>query len=230
MDPSSLANLGSGWTAYVPELALAAALAWGAGLRLYFVVFLFGLASWLGYWTLPTHLAFLSHPLVLMAAGFMMVVEMFADKLPFLDTIWDAVHTFIRIPAGAGLAAAVFGDSGTAIAAAAAILGGGLTATTHFSKAGTRAAVNTSPEPVSNTVMSTGEDLLVLGGSLLSVYAPLVFLVLIAVFVIAALVLLRWVILGARRMFRRDDGSRDPPRPEPGPVFPDTRQRTPRGD
>ena len=225
MNPSTLADLGTGWMSYVPELALAAALAWGAGLRLYFVVFLFGLASWLGYWELPSHLSFLAHPLVLAASGFMMIVEMFADKLPILDTIWDAVHTFIRIPAGAGLAAAVFGDSGTAIAAAAAILGGGLTATTHFSKAGTRAAVNTSPEPVSNTLVSTGEDLLVLGGSLLSVYAPVVFLVLMVVFVIAALVLLRWVIIGASRLFGRDDGTKDPPRPEAGPVFPDTRRQ-----
>ena len=203
MDPAHIADLGSGWTAWIPELALAAALAWGAGLRLYFVVFLFGLASWLGYWELPTHLAFLSHPLVLAAAGFMMIVELFADKLPFLDTIWDAVHTFIRIPAGAGLAAAVFGDSGTAIAAAAAILGGGLTATTHFSKTGTRAAINTSPEPVSNMLVSTGEDLLVFTGSLIAVYAPLVFLVLIGVFLIAALLLLRWLIVSGRKLFRR---------------------------
>ena len=203
MDPANLANLGTGWTAWIPELALAAALAWGAGLRLYFVVFLFGLASWLGYWELPTHLAFLAHPLVLAASGFMMIVELFADKLPFLDTVWDAVHTFIRIPAGAGLAAAVFGDSGTAMAAAAAILGGSLTATTHFSKATTRAAINTSPEPVSNPLMSAAEDLLVFVGSLTAVYAPLVFLVLIAVFVMASLVLLRWAFVNGRRLFRR---------------------------
>ena len=219
MDPTPVATLGTGWMAHVPELALAAALAWGAGLRLYFVVFLFGLASWLGYWTLPTHLEFLSHPVVLAAAGFMMIVELFADKLPFLDTIWDAVHTFIRIPAGAGLAAAVFGDAGPAVTAAAALLGGSLTATTHFSKAGTRAALNTSPEPVSNTLMSTGEDLLVFVGSLIAVYAPLLFLVLIAVFVIASLLLLRWAFVKGRQLFRRplrqtrQSGSGSPDRP-----------------
>lgn len=206
MDATTVTSLGTGWMAHVPEIALAAALAWGAGLRLYFVIFLFGLASWLGYWDLPTHLEFLAHPLVLAAAGFMMVVELFADKLPYLDSIWDAVHTFIRIPAGAALAAAVFGDSGTAVAAAAAILGGGLTATTHFSKAGTRAAVNTSPEPVSNTLVSTGEDVLVFLGSLLAVNAPLVFLILLAVFLIASLILLRWVVVKGRRLVGRVSG------------------------
>ncbi len=202
-DPSWIDALGQGWSAHVPALALAAALAWGAGLRLYFVIFLFGLASRLGYWPLPEHLAFLSHPLVLVSAAFMMVVELFADKLPYLDTIWDAVHTFIRIPAGAALAAAVFGDSGTAVAAAAAILGGSLTATTHFSKAGARAASNTSPEPFSNLLLSTIEDVAVFVGSLLAVHAPLVFLVLLAAFLLTALVLLRWLIRGARRLLDR---------------------------
>ena len=220
-EPSWVAALGSGWSAHLPDLALAAALAWGAGLRLYFVVFLFGIAARLGYWDLPTHLELLTHPLVLAASGFMMIVELFADKLPFLDTIWDAVHTFIRIPAGAALAAAVFSDSGPAIAATAAILGGGLTATTHFSKAGTRAAANTSPEPFSNAILSAGEDIAVFVGSVLAVNSPLVFLVLLAAFLIAALVLLRWIIRGARRVFGGrgggDEGDEPPLRP-PSPI------------
>lgn len=188
---------------HLPELALAGALAWGAGVRLYLVVFLFGLASHFGYWQLPEHLAALAHPLVLFAAGFMTVVELFADKLPFLDTVWDAVHTFIRIPAGAALAAAVFGDSGAAIAAAAAILGGGVTATTHFSKAGTRAAVNTSPEPFSNVALSLAEDAAVLGGSWLAMTQPALFLVLLVLFVVGALLLLRWLARHARRLVGR---------------------------
>ena len=185
---------------HAPELALAGALAWGAGLRLYLVVFLFGMASWLGYWPLPDHLQSLGHPLVLFASGFMTVVELFADKLPWLDSAWDAVHTFIRIPAGAALAAAVFGDSGAAIALAAALLGGTLTATTHFSKAGTRAVANASPEPFSNAALSVTEDALVVGGSFLAVSAPLVFLGLLAVFIIGALTMLRWLIRGAKRI------------------------------
>jgi len=190
---------------HVPELALAGALAWGAGIRLYLVVFLFGFASSLGYWQLPEHLALLAHPLVLFAAGFMTIVELFADKLPFLDTIWDAIHTFIRIPAGAALAAGVFGDSGAAITLAAALLGGTLTATTHFSKASTRAVVNTSPEPFSNVALSFTEDALVAGGSWLAVSQPLVFLVALALFVLTALVMLRWIIRGARRLMQRPD-------------------------
>ncbi|MGH8669020.1 MAG: DUF4126 domain-containing protein, partial [Burkholderiales bacterium] len=96
----------------LPELAVAAALAWGAGLRAYAVIFLVGLAGTLGWVELPQHLRLLEHPLVLGASGFMTAVEFFADKLPWLDSVWDAVHSFIRIPAGAALAAAVFGDSG----------------------------------------------------------------------------------------------------------------------
>ena len=190
---------------HVPELALAGALAWGAGIRLYLVVFIFGLASSLGYWQLPEHLALLAHPLVLFAAGFMTIVELFADKLPLLDTIWDAIHTFIRIPAGAALAAGVFGDSGAAITLAAALLGGTLTATTHFSKASTRAVVNTSPEPFSNVALSFVEDGLVAGGSWLAVSQPLVFLVALSLFVLTALLMLRWIIRGAKRLMRRPD-------------------------
>ena len=190
---------------HIPELALAGALAWGAGLRLYLVVFLFGMAAFLGYWELPEHLALLAHPLVLFASGFMTIVELFADKLPLLDTIWDAIHTFIRIPAGAALAASVFGDSGAAVTLAAALLGGTLTATTHFSKASTRAVVNTSPEPFSNAAVSFTEDALVAGGSWLAVAQPTAFLVILAIFVLAALLMLRWIIRGAQRLLRRAD-------------------------
>ena len=188
---------------HAPELALAGALAWGAGLRLYLVAFLFGMASWLGYWELPTHLQPLAHPLVLVVSGFMTIVELFADKLPWLDSIWDAVHTVIRIPAGAAMAAGVFGDSGAAVAMAAALLGGSLTATTHFSKAGARAIANTTPEPASNVALSLTEDAAVVGGSVLAVNAPLVFLGLLALFVITALVMLRWLIRGAKRILGR---------------------------
>ncbi len=203
---------------HVPELALAAALAWGAGIRLYLVVFIFGLASWLGYWELPEHLAVLAHPLVLFASGFMTAVELLADKLPLLDTAWDAMHTFIRIPAGAALAASVFGDSGAAVAMAAALLGGTLTATTHFSKAGTRATVNASPEPFSNVALSLAEDVLVAAGSWLAVNLPLLFLGILAVFLVGALLMLRWVIRGARRLLSRPEeeaapGTTGPRRP-----------------
>jgi len=196
---------------HVPDLALAAALAWGAGLRLYLVVFLFGLANLGGVWPLPEHLHVLSHPAVLAASGFMAFVELFADKLPWLDSVWDALHTLIRIPAGAALAAAVFGDAGAGTATAMALLGGSLTATTHFAKAGTRAAVNTSPEPFSNVAVSLTEDALVVGGAWMATQYPLLFLGLIALFVLIAVLLLGLLVRGARRMFRRTAPAEDRP-------------------
>ncbi|MFT3804189.1 MAG: DUF4126 domain-containing protein [Burkholderiaceae bacterium] len=191
------------WIPYLPDVAMAAALAWGAGLRLYLVVFALGLAASLGWIGLPDHLALLAHPVVIGAAGFMALMELFADKLPWLDSIWDVVQTFIRIPAGAALAGAVFGDSGAAMTAAAALLGGTLTATTHFAKAGTRAVVNTSPEPASNVLVSSAEDGVVLGGLWLALANPLVFLVLLALFFIGAAIAIAisWRML--KRLFAR---------------------------
>ena len=197
---------------HLPELALAGALAWGAGLRLYLVVFGLGLAGRLGWLPLPEHLSLLTNPMVVGAAGFMAAVELFADKLPFLDTLWDGLQTFVRIPAGAALAAGVFGDSGAGIALAAALLGGSVTAATHFSKAGVRAAANTSPEPFSNLGLSLAEAAMVVGGGWLAHAFPALFLVLLAVFLVAAVLLAVWLLRGARRLFRGPAaGSRDSP-------------------
>ena len=175
-----------GLASYLPDLAIAAALAWGSGLRAYAVIFATGLAGALGWVELPGHLDVLQHPLVLGAAGFMTCVELFADKLPWLDSVWDAIHSFIRIPAGAALAAAVFGDAGTAVAIAAAILGGSLTAAVHAAKAGTRAALNASPEPFSNWAASLTEDAVVPAGLWVAFTHPALFFVLLAVFLAAA--------------------------------------------
>ena len=186
---------------HLPDLALAAALAWGAGLRLYLVVLLCGLAARFGGWPLLDHLQVLQHPLVIGVAGFMTVIEGLADKVPWLDSLWDTVHTLIRIPAGAALAAAVFGDSGTAVATAAALLGGSLTATTHLAKSGTRALVNTSPEPFSNIALSLVEDVAVIGGAWLLAEHPLVPLGVLACFTVLMLMMLRLLVRGARRLF-----------------------------
>jgi len=188
--------------ARLPDLAVAAALAWGAGLRAYAVIFLVGLAGALGWVELPEHLRLLQHPLVLGASGFMTAVEFFADKLPWLDSVWDALHSFIRIPAGAALAAAVFGDSGAAVALAAALLGGTLAAGVHLAKAGTRAAINTSPEPLSNWSASLAEDAVVPAGLWVAFTHPAVFFVLLAVFLIAAVLLARLIWRGLRSLLR----------------------------
>jgi len=186
---------------YLPDIAIAAALAWGSGLRAYAVLFAVGLAGALGWIELPEHLQLLQHPLVLGASGLMTAVEFFADKIPWLDSIWDTVHSFIRIPAGAALAAAVFGDSGAAVALAAAILGGTLAAGVHFTKAGTRAALNVSPEPFSNWTASLAEDAMVPLGLWLAFVHPIVFFALLILFIIGALLLLRLIWRGLRRLF-----------------------------
>ena len=139
-------------------LALAAALGWASGLRLYAVVFFTGLAGACGWVALPVGLQVLQNPLVLGAAGLMMAVEFFADKIPGVDSLWDVLHTLVRIPAGAALAAAVFGGDQAGWATAAGLLGGTLAATSHVAKATTRAAINTSPEPFSNVAASLAGD------------------------------------------------------------------------
>ena len=181
---------------HLPELAMSAAMAWGAGLRLYLVVFVVGMLGKLGYVPLPDALKLLMNPLVLGAAGFMAFVEFFADKIPWLDSAWDAVHTFLRIPAGAALAAGMLGDSGEGVAMAAALIGGTLTAGTHFGKAGTRAVANTSPEPFSNIGLSLVEDTMVAGGLALAMANPIIFLVLLLIFVISLVVLIRFILKG----------------------------------
>ena len=142
-------------------VALAAAIGWASGIRLYAVLFIVGGLGYLDVVQLPAASRLLAHPWVLAATGFMFCVEFFADKIPGVDTVWDAVHTFIRIPAGAALAASVFGDSSAAATLAAAILGGSLAAGSHFAKAGSRAVINLSPEPFSNWAASFGEELAV---------------------------------------------------------------------
>ena len=167
-------------------VALAAALGWASGIRLYAVLFIVGGLGYLGWIALPPHLVLLAHPLVLGASGFMVLVEFFADKIPGVDTLWDIAHTLIRIPAGAALAAAVFGDSPPAWTLAAAIIGGTLAAGSHFTKAGARMAINTSPEPFSNWAASFGEDLRVGVLMFLSLAHPIAFLVVLAVLIAIA--------------------------------------------
>jgi hypothetical protein len=170
-------------------LALAAALGWASGFRLYAVVFLTGLLGQLGWLPLPSGLQVLMHPAMLAASGALLFVEFFADKIPGLDSLWDLFNSVIRIPAGAALAAAALGaDSGT-MALVGALLGGGLAMTAQAAKTSTRAAINASPEPFSNVLMSLFEDGLVVAILWLASNHPLTFAV---VAVIA--VLLMWAI------------------------------------
>jgi uncharacterized protein DUF4126 len=179
-------------------VALAAAIGWASGLRLYAVLFIVGAIGYLHWVELPAGLDVLTHPMVLAASGFMCVVEFFADKVPGVDSAWDLVQTFIRIPAGAALAASVFGDSSTAAMLAAAILGGTLAAGSHLAKSGSRAVINTSPEPFSNWAASFGEELAVGTVLWLAFAHPLVALIVIGLLV----ALMIWLIPKVWRMIR----------------------------
>ncbi len=188
-------------------VALAAALGWASGLRLYAVVFITGAVGYLGWVPLPDGLKLLQHPLVLGASALMVLVEFVADKVPGLDTLWDAVHTLIRIPAGAALAAGVFGglgpEWGSAWAIVAALAGGTLAATAHAAKATTRAAVNTSPEPFSNIGMSLLGDAAVPALLWMAWEHPLWFFPALALAVVLAVVLIVVLFKFLRALLRR---------------------------
>jgi hypothetical protein len=181
-------------------LALVTGLGWTSGLRFYAVVFCLGLLHRAGAYPLPGELDILAHPWVLAVSGLLFVVEFFADKVPTLDSAWDAVHTFIRIPGGALLAAAAVAGGDPGLALAAALLGGTVAAGAHFAKAGSRALINTSPEPFSNWAASFSEDALSLGALWMALKYPLAFLALLAVFVLVALWLLPKLWRGIRRI------------------------------
>jgi hypothetical protein len=174
-------------------LALSAALGWASGLRLYAVLFIAGFAGIAGWMELPQGLQVLQHPAMLVASGCMLFVEFFADKIPGLDSLWDMVHSVIRVPGGALLAAGVFGADNATMAVIGALMGGTLAATSFAGKATTRAAVNTSPEPFSNIAVSLLEDGLVVGALWLATQHPLLFG--IALVITLALTLLLTVLL-----------------------------------
>lgn len=188
------------------QVAIAAGLAWASGIRLYAAVFIVGVLGRVGWIHLPADLVVLEHNWVLAAAGVMGLAEFLADKVPGFDSVWDAVHTFIRIPIGALLAWGAMGDSTPALQMTAALLGGAITGGTHFAKAGTRAAINTSPEPFSNWTASFGEDGMLLAGLWIAFHHPLVFLVLLALFFALVIWLVPRLLRFLVRLWRRLSG------------------------
>lgn len=191
----------------IQSIALAAGLAWASGLRLYVVMLLVGIAGYFGWLVLPTHLEVLANPIVLGTSGTLAVAEFFADKIPGFDSLWDAVHTFIRIPAGALLAAGSVGGLGEdslPLMIAAGLIGGTITAGSHFTKAGSRVAINHSPEPFSNWVASLFEDFAAPGIVWLAIVAPVILLVALLFAILVALWLLpklwRWIASIFRRI------------------------------
>lgn len=168
----------------IQNLALAGGLSWASGLRLYLTVFAVGLLAKFSYIDLPVALDILSNPVVMGVSGTLAVIEFLADKIPYVDSAWDSIQTFIRIPTGALLAMGAINASDPAIATIAALLGGSLAGATHATKAGSRALINTSPEPVSNIAASLGEESMLVTGGWLVFAHPAVFIGLLCAFIV----------------------------------------------
>ena len=183
------------------SLALAGGMAWASGMRLYAVVFLAGLLGRLGYLQLPATLSVLENPWIIGLSGVLLCIEFLADKVPAVDSFWDALQGFIRIPAGALLATLAMGEHDPALMVAAGLLGGTLTAGTFAAKAGGRALINTSPEPFSNVTASLGEDVLTASGLWIAVAHPILFLILLGLFILLLLWLLPKIWRGIRAFF-----------------------------
>lgn len=210
-------------------IALTLGVGWASGINLYAAVLTLGLLHNMGHMELPPGLAVVGDPLVIAAAGFMYCVEFLADKTPGVDTGWDTLHTFIRLPAGAVLAAAATGDVSPAAQIAAGLVGGTLAAGSHALKTGGRVMINTSPEPVSNWTASILEDVAVVAGVWAALAHPWPFLAVLAVFILLLIWLLPRIWRGIRGLFRtvaawlrgdRDGGATLSPDPAP-PALPD---------
>lgn len=182
-------------------IALTMGVAWASGINLYAAIFMLGFLGSTGHVVLPPDLEVLTDPLVMLAAGIMYCVEFFADKTPGVDSLWDSVHTFIRIPAGAILAMGAVGDTSPAIELVAFLVGGTLAATTHATKTGSRILINTSPEPVSNWTASIIEDIGVIAGLWAALYYPWLFLLALFIFIILMIWLLPKLWQGIKRVF-----------------------------
>ena len=182
-------------------IALSMGVAWASGINLYATLLVLGYMGMTGNIDLPPDLQILADPMVMIAAGLMYAIEFFADKVPGVDTGWDTLHTFIRIPAGAMLAAGAIGEVGAGAQLAAALVGGTLATGTHATKAGSRVMINTSPEPVTNWFTSVGEDVVVILGLWTALENPVLFLVLLAVFIVLMIWLLPKIWRGIRRVF-----------------------------
>jgi hypothetical protein len=190
----------------VTLIATAMGVAWASGINLYAAIFILGYMGYTGAATLPPELQILSTIPVMVAAGFMYCVEFFADKIPGVDTGWDAIHSFIRIPAGAMLASAAIAPLGPEAELAGLIIGGALSAGSHFTKAGGRVLINTSPEPFSNGVTSVAEDVIVIAGLWAALNHPWLFIVALALMVAAFAWLMPKIWRGIKGVFGKIAG------------------------
>lgn len=212
----------------VQIIALTMGTAWASGINLYATIFMLGMMGSTGNVVLPAELEVVTDPLVMSVAGLMYCIEFFADKTPGVDTAWDTLHTFIRIPAGAILAMGSVGDTSAAMELTAFLVGGSIAAGTHATKAGTRVMINTSPEPFSNWTASISEDLLVIGGMWAALHHPEIFLLGLIIFICLMIWLLPklWrginrLINSIRNLFRGNSITQDPNLSKPANTLPD---------
>lgn len=185
----------------IKTIALTMGVAWASGINLYAAILVLGILGSSGNITLPHELMILTDPLIITAAGVMYAVEFFADKIPGVDNGWDVIHTFIRIPLGALLAAAAVGEINPSVTIAAALVGGGMAASTHAAKSGARVLINTSPEPVTNWITSLGEDAAVVLGLWTALHYPLLFIGFLIVFILLLVWLLPRIWKGVMKIF-----------------------------
>jgi uncharacterized membrane protein len=183
-------------------LGFAMGSAWLSGINLYATVLTLGLLQRFHAVHLPGELEYLGHNWILAVAAALMVMEFIADKIPAVDSVWDAIHTFIRIPAGAVLAATAFAHFDPTVRLLAVLLGGGLALSSHGTKAATRLAANTSPEPVSNIVLSLLGDITAVGGTLLMAAHPLVIICIVLIGLAVSILLFRWILGALKKIFR----------------------------
>jgi hypothetical protein len=184
-------------------LGIAMGSAWFSGINLYATVVTLGLLQKFTFVKLPGEMSMLSNGWVLGAAGAMYAIEFFADKIPAVDSAWDAIHTFIRVPAGAIMAAASFADFDPTVKTIAMLVGGSVALGSHGLKASTRLAANTSPEPVSNIALSLGEDIFTFAGVTLLAFHPVVMLVVVIFLIILAIWLVPKIYRAIKRMMNK---------------------------
>lgn len=187
----------------ISTLAIAMGAGWVSGINLYAAVATLGLLGRFAQLRLPGELDILTSWWIIGLALALYIVEFVADKVPYIDSVWDAIHTFIRIPAGAVLAATAFGDFDRGVQVAAFLLGGGLALSAHGTKAGARAAINLSPEPASNIVASLTEDAIAVGSILLSFFAPFILFAVITGFVVISFLMARRIFSAMKGMMLR---------------------------
>lgn len=188
-------------------LGFAMGSAWLSGINLYATVLTLGLLQRFQLAHLPGDLTYLDHTWVLILSGTLYAVQFIADKIPMVDSVWDMLHTFIRVPAGAILAATAFAHFDPSVRLAALLVGGGVALSSHSAKTATRLAANTSPEPFSNAALSVAGDGAAVGGTLLMAHHPLAILIIVGIAVVLSVITIRWMYRAVKKLFRTGRGA-----------------------